>query len=85
MFALEHADVEPDILCLGKALTGGMLTLAATLATDEIYDAFQGEFSEMKHFFHGHTYGGNPLGAAAALATPRSAKTRQAKGMASFL
>ncbi|RMF88844.1 MAG: adenosylmethionine--8-amino-7-oxononanoate transaminase [Planctomycetota bacterium] len=69
MFACEHEDVVPDLLCLAKGITGGYMPLAATLATDEIYDAFLGSYAESKTFFHGHTYGGNPLGAAAALAT----------------
>ncbi len=69
MFACEHEDVTPDLLCLAKGLTGGYLPLAATLATDEIWGAFLGEYAQSKSFFHGHTYGGNPLGAAAALAT----------------
>lgn len=69
LFACEHEGVVPDFLCLAKGLTGGYLPLAATLATDEIYSAFLGRYDESKSFFHGHTYGGNPLGAAAALAT----------------
>ena len=69
MFACEHEGVAPDLLCLAKGLTGGYLPLAATLATDEIWQAFLGTYAESKTFFHGHTYGGNPLGAAAALAT----------------
>lgn len=69
MFACEHEQVAPDFLCLAKGLTGGYLPLAATLATDEIWNAFLGDYTESKSFFHGHTYGGNPLGAAAALAT----------------
>jgi adenosylmethionine-8-amino-7-oxononanoate aminotransferase len=69
MFACQHEDVSPDLLCLAKGLTGGYLPLAATLATDEIYNAFLGTYAESKSFFHGHTYGGNPLGAAAALAS----------------
>ncbi len=69
MFACEHEDVSPDLLCLAKGLTGGYLPLAATLATDEIWQAFLGTYAESKTFFHGHTYGGNPLGAAAALAS----------------
>ena len=56
-------------MCFAKGLTGGYLPLAATLATDEIYDAFLAEPSEGKTFFHGHTYTGNPLGCAAALAS----------------
>ncbi len=69
MFACEHEGVTPDFLCLAKGITGGYLPLAATLATDEIYRAFLGTYAESKTFFHGHTYGGNPLGAAAALAS----------------
>jgi adenosylmethionine-8-amino-7-oxononanoate aminotransferase len=69
MFACEHEGVSPDLLCLAKGITGGYLPLAATLATDEIYRAFLGEFQELKSFFHGHTYTGNPLSAAAALAS----------------
>jgi adenosylmethionine-8-amino-7-oxononanoate aminotransferase len=69
MFACDREGVTPDLLCLAKGLTGGYLPLAATLATDEIWRAFLGEYAESKAFFHGHTYGGNPLGAAVALAT----------------
>jgi adenosylmethionine-8-amino-7-oxononanoate aminotransferase len=68
MFACEHAALTPDILCLAKGITGGYLPLAATLATDEIFSAFLGGYDEYKTFFHGHTYTGNPLGCAAALA-----------------
>jgi adenosylmethionine-8-amino-7-oxononanoate aminotransferase len=68
MFACEHEDVMPDIMCLSKGITGGYLPLAVTIATDEIYNAFLGEFKEMKTFFHGHSYTGNPLACAAALA-----------------
>ncbi len=68
MFACEHEGVIPDFLCLAKGITGGYMPLAATLTTDEIWRAFLGTYSESKTFFHGHTYGGNPLGAAAALA-----------------
>ncbi len=69
MFACEHEGVAPDLLCIGKGLTNGYLPLAATLATQEIYDAFLGAPAELKTFFHGHTFTGNPLGCAAALAT----------------
>jgi adenosylmethionine-8-amino-7-oxononanoate aminotransferase len=69
MFACEHEGVSPDLLCLAKGLTGGYLPLAATLATDEVYQAFLGEYEEYKTFFHGHTYTGNPLGAAVGLAS----------------
>lgn len=69
LFACEHEDVTPDLLCIAKGLTGGYLPLAATLATHEIWQAFLGTYAQGKTFFHGHTYGGNPLGAAVALAT----------------
>ena len=69
MFACEQEGVSPDLMCVAKGLTGGYLPLAATLATERIYEAFLGEFAELKTFFHGHTYTGNPLACAAALAT----------------
>ncbi|MFN0052498.1 MAG: adenosylmethionine--8-amino-7-oxononanoate transaminase [Planctomycetales bacterium] len=69
LFACEQEQVCPDILCLSKGLTGGYLPLAATLVTSEIYEAFLGEPAEGKTFFHGHTYTGNPLACAAALAS----------------
>jgi adenosylmethionine-8-amino-7-oxononanoate aminotransferase len=69
MFACEHEDVTPDFLCLAKGLTGGYLPLAATLTTERVYEGFLGEFEELRAFFHGHTYTGNPLACAAALAT----------------
>ncbi|MEA2658761.1 MAG: adenosylmethionine---8-amino-7-oxononanoate aminotransferase [Candidatus Binatota bacterium] len=68
MFASEHAAITPDILCLAKGITGGYLPLAATLSTEEIFSAFLGEYNEYKTFFHGHTYTGNPLGCAVAIA-----------------
>jgi adenosylmethionine-8-amino-7-oxononanoate aminotransferase len=71
LFACEQEEVQPDLMCIAKGLTGGYLPLAATLATDEIYEAFLAEPSEGKTFFHGHTYTGNPLGCAAALASLR--------------
>ena len=68
MFACEHANVAPDLLCLAKGITGGYLPLAATLTSEEIFSAFLGEYKEFKTFFHGHTYTGNPLGCAVAIA-----------------
>jgi adenosylmethionine-8-amino-7-oxononanoate aminotransferase len=68
MFACEQEGVTPDLMAVAKGLTGGYLPLAATLATGEIYDAFLGAPAEKKTFFHGHTYTGNPLACAAALA-----------------
>ncbi|HPM83674.1 MAG TPA: adenosylmethionine--8-amino-7-oxononanoate transaminase [Candidatus Anammoximicrobium sp.] len=69
LFACEHERVTPDLMCLGKGLTGGYLPMAATLATDEIWQAFLGSYAEGRTFYHGHTYTGNPLAAAVALAT----------------
>ncbi|ABZ83014.1 adenosylmethionine-8-amino-7-oxononanoate transaminase [Heliomicrobium modesticaldum Ice1] len=68
LFACEQEGVSPDLMCLAKGITGGYLPLAATLATEKIYEAFLGEYSEYKTFFHGHSYTGNPLACAAALA-----------------
>lgn len=67
MFACEHESVSPDFLCLAKGISGGYLPLAATLATEEIFSAFLGERSELKQFFHGHTYTANPLACAVGL------------------
>ncbi len=69
MFACEQENVTPDFLCLAKGLTGGYLPLAATLTNERVYEGFLGEFEAFRTFFHGHTYSGNPLGCAAALAT----------------
>lgn len=68
MFACQHEGVTPDLMALAKGLTGGYLPLAATLTTQQVYDAFKGDYAKMKTFFHGHTYTGNPLACAAALA-----------------
>jgi adenosylmethionine-8-amino-7-oxononanoate transaminase len=68
MFACEHEGVTPDIMCMGKGLTGGYLPVAATVTTDEVYEAFLGDYAEKKTFFHGHSFAGNPLGCAVALA-----------------
>ncbi|MEW6146055.1 MAG: adenosylmethionine--8-amino-7-oxononanoate transaminase [Thermodesulfobacteriota bacterium] len=67
MFACEHEGVTPDILVLGKGMTGGYLPLSATITTEDVYDAFLGEYEEFKTFFHGHSYAGNPLACAASL------------------
>jgi adenosylmethionine-8-amino-7-oxononanoate aminotransferase len=69
LFACQREQVAPDLLCVAKGLTGGYLPVAATLATDAVYTTFLGRYEEYRHFFHGHTYTGNPLGCAAALAT----------------
>jgi adenosylmethionine-8-amino-7-oxononanoate aminotransferase len=69
MFACEQEGVAPDFLCLAKGLTGGYMPLAATLATERIYEGFLGSPEDQRTFFHGHTYTGNPLGCAAAIAS----------------
>jgi adenosylmethionine-8-amino-7-oxononanoate aminotransferase len=69
MFACEQEGVVPDLMNVAKGLTGGYMPLAATLATERIYEGFLGEFEEFRTFFHGHTYTGNPLACAAAIAT----------------
>jgi adenosylmethionine-8-amino-7-oxononanoate aminotransferase len=61
LFACERENVEPDIICLSKSITGGYLPLAATVTTEEIYNEFLGRYEEFKTFFHGHTYTGNPI------------------------
>ncbi|HEY6760214.1 MAG TPA: adenosylmethionine--8-amino-7-oxononanoate transaminase, partial [Baekduia sp.] len=71
MFACEQEGVVPDLMSVAKGLTGGYLPLAATLATERIYEGFLGRFEDFRTFFHGHTYTGNPLACAAALATLR--------------
>lgn len=69
LFACEQEGVEPDLLCLAKGITGGYLPLAATLATEEIYEAFRAPYAANRTFFHGHSYTGNALACAAALAS----------------
>lgn len=69
MFACEQASITPDFMCLSKGLTGGYLPLAVTLTTDTIYQAFYDDYQAQKAFLHSHSYTGNPLGCAAALAT----------------
>src|SRR5690349_21645282 len=71
MFACQHEDVAPDLMCVAKGITGGYLPLAATLSTERIYEGFLGRHEEFRTFFHGHTYTGNPLACAAGLATLR--------------
>ena len=68
MFAADHEGVTPDIMAVAKGITGGYLPLAATLATEEVYDAFLGRHEDFKTFFHGHTYTANPLACAVAIA-----------------
>src|SRR3954469_13492025 len=69
MFACEQEDVAPDLMCVAKGITGGYMPLAATFATERIYEGFLGRHDEYRTFFHGHTYTGNPLACAAAIAT----------------
>jgi adenosylmethionine-8-amino-7-oxononanoate aminotransferase len=69
MFACEHEAITPDLLCVGKGITGGYLPLAATLTTESVYEGFLGAPEQSRTFFHGHTYTGNPLACAAAVAT----------------
>ncbi|MEO0452962.1 MAG: adenosylmethionine--8-amino-7-oxononanoate transaminase [Verrucomicrobiota bacterium] len=83
-FACHKEEVIPDLLALGKGMTGGYLPMAATLVHDQIYEAFLGEYEELKTFFHGHSYSGNPLGAAVSNANLRLLQERgfdQAKAL----
>ena len=68
LFAVEHEGIAPDLLCLGKGITGGYLPLAATLASESVFEAFLAPYERFAAFFHGHTYTGNPLACAVALA-----------------
>jgi adenosylmethionine---8-amino-7-oxononanoate aminotransferase len=68
LFACQHEGISPDILCLAKGITGGYLPLAATMTTEKIYEAFLGDYAQLKTFFHGHSYTANPLACAAAIA-----------------
>src|SRR3989475_1436621 len=83
LFGCQHEGVQPDFLALAKGLTGGYLPMAATLTTQQVFDAFLGDYAEFKTFFHGHSYTGNQLGSAAALASleilqcPASIRARQ--------
>lgn len=77
LWACAAEDVSPDLMCLSKGLSGGYLPLAATLATDAIYDAFLGDPWEGRTFYHGHTFTGNPLACAAALASLRRIETHR--------
>jgi adenosylmethionine-8-amino-7-oxononanoate aminotransferase len=69
LWACQWEQVEPDFLCTGKGLSGGYLPLAATLTSRRVWQAFLGDYAQSRSFFHGHSFGGNPLGCAAALAT----------------
>jgi len=80
MFAVDHAGVTPDIMCISKGLTGGYLPMSITVTTQEIYDAFYADYLEGKAFLHSHTYSGNPLGCAAALAVQKIFQTEDVFG-----
>jgi len=67
MFAFEHADIVPDLVCLAKGITAGYLPLSVTMATDEIYQAFYDDYDKLKTFFHGHSFTGNPIAASVAV------------------
>ena len=89
MFACEQEEVVPDLMCVAKGISGGYLPLAATLTTEEVYNAFLGEYQELKTFFHGHSYTGNPLACNAALASleifERDHTLEELKGKVCFL
>ena len=70
MFAFQHGDVDPDIVCLGKSLAGGYLPISATVVKNRIFETFRDQ-PEDRTFYHGHTFSGNPIAAAAALETLR--------------
>lgn len=76
-FACHHEGVQPDFMLLAKGLTGGYLPMAATLTTDRIFAAFLGEYEEFKTFYHGHSFTGNQLGAAAGLASLKLLASRK--------
>jgi len=80
MFACEHEGVAPDIMCLAKGITGGYLPLGVTITTNNIYNGFLFDYKEQKTFFHGHTYTGNPLCCAAALANIKIFKKERILG-----
>jgi len=77
IFATQRVGITPDFLCVAKGLTGGYLPMAATLTTQKVFEAFLGEYEEFKTFFHGHSFTGNQLGAAASLASLDILQTKQ--------
>jgi len=89
IFACEQEGVLPDLMAVAKGISGGYLPLAATLTTEEVYSAFLGEYQELKSFFHGHSYTGNPLACSAALASleifEKDHTLEKLKGKISFL
>jgi len=89
MFACEQEEIMPDLMCVAKGISGGYLPLAATLTTEEVYSAFLGEYRELRTFFHGHSYTGNPLACSAALASldvfEKDRTLKELKGKIDFL
>jgi adenosylmethionine-8-amino-7-oxononanoate aminotransferase len=89
MCACEQEEVLPDLMCVAKGISGGYLPLAATLTTEEVYSAFLGEYQELRTFFHGHSYTGNPLACSAALASlevfEKDHTLKELKGKIDFL
>jgi len=81
LFASEAEGIRPDFLCLAKGLTGGYLPMAATLTTQSVFDAFLGDYSELKTFFHGHSYTGNQLGASVSLASLELLRTESTEAV----
>lgn len=77
MFACEHEQVWPDLMCVAKGISGGYLPIAATLTTEAVYQGFYADYQELKTFFHGHTYTGNPLACAAAVANLKIFETER--------
>ena len=85
MFACQKENVQPDFMAFAKGLTGGYLPMAATLTTQNVFDAFLGKYEEFKTFFHGHSYTANQLGSAAALASLDLLQSQQSKNARSAL
>jgi adenosylmethionine-8-amino-7-oxononanoate aminotransferase len=77
MFAVEHEGVLPDLMTVAKGISGGYLPLAATLTTERVFESFLGSFESQRTFFHGHTYTGNPLACAAAVASMKLFRDKQ--------
>jgi len=76
MFACDHSEIGPDIMCLSKGLTGGYLPMSITVTSQKIFDVFYDDYNKGKAFMHSHTYSGNPLGCAAALAVQKVLRER---------
>jgi adenosylmethionine-8-amino-7-oxononanoate aminotransferase len=85
MFAFEQIGLDPDVICMGKGLTGGVLALSATLVRERVYQAFLGAFDERKQFLHGHSFAGNPIACAAAIASLRLFEEEQTLARAAVI